>query len=82
MLYTEIIAVFSEIHNNVANDTLRGAMNGLHQGVLYFQNAIHCHGTRVNAISFLRTRTLQPSVYRFSQNSQMVFKSVKHNYRQ
>ena len=30
-----------------ANDALRDAVNRLHQGVLYFQSVILCHGSRV-----------------------------------
>ena len=55
MLYREIIAVCSQIHNKITNDALRDAVRRFHQGVLYFKNVLKRQGTRQSVISFMPT---------------------------
>jgi len=55
MLYREIIAVCSQIHNKIANDALRDAVRRFHQGVLYFKNVLKCQGISESVISFMPT---------------------------
>ena len=55
MLYREIIAVCSEIHNRIANDALRDALRIFDQGVLYFKNVLKCLGIRESVFSFMPT---------------------------
>jgi hypothetical protein len=55
MLYREIIAVCSEIHNKLTYDALRDAVRRFHQGVLYLKNVLKCQGTRQSVISYMPT---------------------------
>ena len=55
MLYREIITVYSEIHNKIANDALLDAVRRFNQGVLYLKNVFKCQGIRESVISFMPT---------------------------
>jgi hypothetical protein len=46
-------------------------LHRLFQGILYFQNILVLHNTRLNVILFTPVRRLWPSIHRFSRNSEM-----------
>jgi hypothetical protein len=56
--------------NKIVNDVFRNVAHRIYQGVLYFQNGIQFHRTRVNIISIMPVRKVGTSLWKFSRNSQ------------
>jgi hypothetical protein len=49
---TDNIAQFLKEFREIANVALRNIVHTHHQGVLYFENGVGLHGTRINVISY------------------------------